>query len=108
MAFTIEWSENASALLKEITEYYLETAGQRTAARILDAITRRVEILATQPTFGQREPSLEGLPVECRRLLEGRYKIIYFIDGDKVVIPTVFDTRQDPTMLRVSALRGLN
>jgi plasmid stabilization system protein ParE len=100
MVFTVKWTTAASALVEEISKYLVETAGERTAIRIVDEITRRTRILSSQPTIGQREPLLEGKRYEYRRLLEGHYKIIYRVEGDTVHIVTVFDTRQNPDKLR--------
>ena len=33
-------------------------------------------------------------------MLEGNYKIIYWIDGDKVIVTEFFDSRRDPKEMR--------
>ncbi|MCU0288260.1 MAG: type II toxin-antitoxin system RelE/ParE family toxin [Acidobacteria bacterium] len=48
------------------------------------------------PALGQKEPLLSHKTDVYRYLVEGNYKIIYRIKGNKVVIDTVFDVRQNP------------
>jgi plasmid stabilization system protein ParE len=109
MVFTVKWSEDASAALDEIAEYLTEVAGEQTAAKIVNGIVRRVRILATQPTIGQHEWPFDDSPYyDFRRLLEGNYKIVYFIDEPNVIISTIFDTRQNPAKLRKIVMRAVN
>jgi len=44
---------------------------------------------------------LEHLNKEIRYLIEGNYKIVYWIDVDIISIATVFDCRMDPKNLKV-------
>jgi plasmid stabilization system protein ParE len=100
MDFKIDWSDDALTHLQELIDYLRDEAGELTVTKITSKITRRIDLLATQPEFGQREPLLEGKRHEYRRLIEGRYKIIYRVEGDTVYISAIFDTRQNPDRLR--------
>jgi plasmid stabilization system protein ParE len=100
MAFEIEWSDAALDHLEEIIYYLTEEAGSLTATKILDKITHRIDLLATYPEIGQREPLYGDRPEGFRRLIEGRYKIVYFISGNVVKISLIFDTRRNPDTLR--------
>jgi plasmid stabilization system protein ParE len=100
----VEWSERAMAEVKIIFDYLKLKAGDRTARKTVRKIYARPEILADNPQAGQCEELLEGLPVEFRRLVEGNYKIIYFIDETTAVISTVFDCRRDTAALRKSII----
>jgi toxin ParE1/3/4 len=46
--------------------------------------------------MGQIEENLVSLGLDHRYLVEGKYKIIYFIKENVIYITDVFDCRQDP------------
>lgn len=48
----------------------------------------------------QEEPYLRDLGKNHRRVIEGYFKIIYRVDGDKIYITDFFDTRQDPAKMK--------
>ena len=96
MALILEWSDNADKRLKEIFDYHKEVANLKTARKIIKQIYNRVTILANNPRAGQREELLKTRPQEFRYLVEGNYKIIYWLEPEKIIISTVFDCRQNP------------
>jgi plasmid stabilization system protein ParE len=110
MVMKLEWSPRAEKDTKRIFDYIKSHAGETIARKIVGKIQSRPNLLKSHPRGGQREFSLEGLPVEYRKLVVGNYKIIYFIDdpGSTVVIATVFDTRQNPIKLRQIIMRRLS
>jgi plasmid stabilization system protein ParE len=99
MEMKIVWLEPALQRVQEIFDYYKEVAGEGTAQKIVRELYTRPEILVQNPQSGTREPLLENRPEEFRYLVEGNYKIIYYIDGADVLISTVFDCRQNPKIL---------
>jgi plasmid stabilization system protein ParE len=99
MVRKVVWTDPAKERLREITNYLRREAGARTANKIRDAISSRPEILVTNPLAGPREGSLEKYPDGFRYLVEGNYKIIYFVVDTEIVISTVFDCRRDPARL---------
>ncbi len=66
------------------------------AASIKDQLFNRAESLALNPNKGQLEEYLLHLQENHRRIIEGRFKIIYKIEGESIFITDFFDTRQDP------------
>jgi len=52
--------------------------------------------LSKQPRKGQRELLLADRHKEYRYIVEGNYKIIYWVDLATVHIAAVFDSRQNP------------
>ena len=64
--------------------------------RILD----RADTLLLQPNQGQKEPYLEHLNLDYRRIIESHYKIIYRVVGETIYITDVFDSRQDPDKMK--------
>jgi toxin ParE1/3/4 len=76
-----------------IFDYYLNEAGYGVVRKIVLNLIRKVEILKSFPKTGQIKPLL---PDEVRYLLEGNYKVLYFIDNKSVLVIDVFDTRRNP------------
>jgi len=64
--------------------------------RVLDA----ADNLLLYPLLGQKEPYLEHLGLDHRRLIESHYKIIYRIVGEYIYITDIFDSRQDPYKMK--------
>ncbi len=100
-----EWSEKAKREMQRIFYYLEPLAGTRTARKVISGIYKRAKILERNPLAGQREDSLEDRPEGFRRLVEGNYKIIYYINGDTVRIAAVFDCRRDPVALSAAIPR---
>ncbi len=100
MAMILEWSEHALTTLDEIYHYLKEEAGKRTARKIIDNIYNHSGILIQNPKAGTREELLSDLPQEFRYLVEGNYKILYFIVDEKIYISSVFDCRQNPERMK--------
>ncbi len=99
---TVEWVDFAKAKLREIADYYIAVAGERTARTITGKIVAKTRRLARNPLSGQRELALEDQPHIYRRLVAGNYKIIYRVvikTTEIVEIDDIFDCRQDPTAM---------
>lgn len=60
----------------------------------------KADSLALNPYIGQKEEYLDHLGKEYRRLIEGHFKIIYLIEGERIYITDFFDTRQDPEKMK--------
>ena len=100
-AIRIEWSSEARTRLREIFDYYFSVAGIRIADKMMEKIDAKIyRILPHTPRAGQREWSLEEEPQEFRRLIEGNYKIIYYVEDETIRIVDIWDCRRDPETLR--------
>lgn len=100
MVTEIIWTEPAKNKLREISDYYKKKAGKRTAQKIRNEIYSRVAILSTNPRAGAQEELLKDKTQEFRFLVEGNYKIIYWLEPGKVLISTVFNCRRNPEKIR--------
>ncbi len=96
----VEWSTKASVRIREIYDYLFGVAGERTARKITGKIENHVKKLSANPRVGQREIMFEDSGMEFRYLVEGNYKIIYWIEDDNVTISTLFDCRQNPERMK--------
>ncbi len=96
----IEWSPRAQSDLADIWGYY-SPLNAKAAAKIVSEIRASVRLLADFPLLAPRELLLEGHTFEYRSLVVvKRYKAMYRIDGEKIIIVTLHDCRRDPVKLR--------
>lgn len=100
MVTKVLWTKPAKERLREIYDYYKEKAGKRTAKKIRDEIYSSVAILSTNPKAGAREELLKNKAQEFRYLVEGNYKIVYWVETGKVMIATIFDCRRNPLKMQ--------
>lgn len=99
----IVWSALAKAHLKEIYSYFKEVAGVKVAKLIKIKIIKKPRLLIKQPEMGNIEDNPMVVNRGFRYLVEGNYKIVYkvYIEDEEVLIAAIFDTRQNPTKLKV-------
>lgn len=100
MEVRVFWTENARSDLKEIFVLYKEVAGINIAQKLVLRIIDRTIQLENNPLSGPQEPLLTERKKDYRYLIEGNYKIIYWIENNFAKIATIFDCRQDPSKLR--------
>ena len=104
----IKWYAKAAKDMDKIYDYYVKL-NPRAAAMLYNKILDDVSVLKTQPFVAAIEQLLEDCPEGYRSLLVGkRYKVVYFIHMDTVIIVQIFDCRQNPLKLRRTALRRKN
>ncbi len=65
-----------------------------------DRLFNKGDSLANNPRIGQYETELVHLGKGHRRVIEGHFKIVYFIEIDTIYITDFFDTRQDPSKMK--------
>ena len=99
----IVWSDLAKVQLKEIYGYYKEVAGVKVAQSIKNKIIKKPRLLSKHPEIGQVEDNPMVKNRGFRYMVEGNYKIVYKVYNEEkeILISTVFDTRQNPTKLKV-------
>ena len=100
MEIIIVWSANAENQLKDIYDYYSEVSGERVAKRLMNQLIERTVILEKNPKSGQKEELLKDYKEEFRYLVEGNYKILYWIEKNIITISSVFDCRQNPEKIK--------
>lgn len=96
MDLKVLWTNTASKQLEDAFDYYKVTASLTVARKLVKGIVEKTASLSKQPKKGQREILLADRQKEYRYIVEGNYKIIYWIDLATVHIAAVFDTRQNP------------
>lgn len=101
MEMNIVWTDKAKTHLKLIHLFYLENVCFKVAESIVNGLIDKVTNLMYNPEMGGIEPSLRSYPEGYRYLVDGNYKIIYWIDQQDVIISVVFDCRRNPESLKV-------
>ncbi len=96
MAVKIFWTDTAISQLKNIFDFYTENASIKVARKITKKIVDRTIQLEKNPNSGQEEPLLRKRKFNYRYLVEGNYKIIYWVEENHAKIASVFDCRQNP------------
>jgi len=87
--------EKSISFLEEKLDYSTEDI-----SKLRDKLFDKADSLALNPRLGQYEVELDHLGEGHRRVIEGRFKIIYLIEGDHIYITDFFDTRQDSSKMK--------
>ena len=99
MEIKIFWTEFATNQLEQIFDYYKYKASLDVANKIVSNIVDRTILLEKNPLMGTKEPLLAKRQNDYRYLVEGNYKIIYWVENNYVKISSVFDCRLLPTKI---------
>ena len=102
MAIKIYWTDFSKTELQKIFSYYNKNATLKVARKMILGIENKTTILKTHPNIGHKEELLKDRKVEFRYLIFKNYKIIYWFNFEKnwIVISDVFDTRQNPIIIK--------
>lgn len=92
-------TEFAEQSLKLIFFFYQNEATEKVAQRVVDKILSKISLLEYYPERGKEEDLLKSLNQNHRFILEGDFKIIYFMKSDIVYITDIFNTKQNPAKI---------
>jgi len=96
----IIYTEEAEKRIRDIFDYYSETASLKVANSIINQIIDETNLLVKNPYLGLREEILAERKFNYYSLIINNYKVIYRIAENYIVIATVFDTRQNPKKIK--------
>jgi len=100
MEVKILWTEFAINQLEQVFDYYKYKANINVARKIVSQIADRTLLLEKNPLMGTKEPLLEDRKSEYRYLVEGNYKILYWVEDNFVKISSIFDCRLNPIKIK--------
>jgi toxin ParE1/3/4 len=86
VSYRVLWSESA---LERVTEFldFIAEENPAAAKRVIEDLRQRVGLLADQPRMGR--PLLEGIDPDLRRLIVGKYVVVYRIQENRRIIDIV-------------------
>jgi toxin ParE1/3/4 len=94
--FEIVWTRAALVDLDEIFEYVSDHSGSQRAQKLYTELRSKATSLTELPHRGRLVLELKRIAVyEFREILVGRYRIVYLIDENKVVLVGILDDRRD-------------
>ncbi len=74
---------------------------QKSLRALMNTIKSTTIALANNPFMYQRELSLEDRSYGYRRVvIKPYFKLLYFVDGQNVVVDEIWDTRRNPDTLK--------
>ncbi len=94
MSNQIIWSDKASDQL-DFIDAYLRIEAPTYVDKIVDEIIDAPNTLKTFPRRGPVEYILNET-IEYRYIVYSHWKIIYYIEEEKIIIASLFDTRHKP------------
>jgi len=96
----IFWTQEAVNDLDDIHNFYFYK-NPKTAKSIFNSIVDETQILVRFPLIGAAEPLLYDKPQTARSLLVlKKFKVVYYVSSEKVVITNVWDCRKNPERLQ--------
>jgi addiction module RelE/StbE family toxin len=90
----VEWTDAALEQLWAIHEY-LSQSSPEYAQRVVDRLTRRTQQIRNFPLSGRVSPEFNK--PQIREVIEGPYRIIYYIKPDQIdVLAVIHGSQQTP------------
>ena len=88
----IVWSHRAKIKLFEILEFYIKRNQSKTySVKFYRSIYKEVKLLLKHPDLG-----LKTTEDSTRGLIIGSYIVFYEVADDKIIIHSIWDSRQNP------------
>lgn len=88
----VHWTETAEGHLDAIYAYIAQDSPQY-ALRMVDRLTQRSQQIADFPLSGRKVPEYEM--DQIREVIEGPYRIIYYVKPDRIDVLAVIHGSQD-------------
>ncbi|MBQ7945254.1 MAG: type II toxin-antitoxin system RelE/ParE family toxin [Bacteroidales bacterium] len=93
------WTKRAVQHLENVYYYHLEfTKSEKLARKIYNDILNESLRLKEFPFIGSREIAISNTDIEYRSIIvaRGLYKLIYFVDGHKVIVAVIWNCKMNP------------
>lgn len=107
--FEVVWSRHAVRDLDGILDYLADEAGVETALTLYENLRRRLGTLERYPRRCRIVPELREIGLDAyRELIYRPYRIFFRIDGAKLVLLGILDSRRDLEQLLVQRALALD
>ncbi|MBR4325480.1 MAG: type II toxin-antitoxin system RelE/ParE family toxin [Bacteroidales bacterium] len=94
------WTEFATEELLNTSLYLLENFGEKTHEKFIQKIERFEKLITLMPEMGKVEPFLEDEVIVYRSfVVTSVNKIVYYIDGEDIVVADFWNMRRNPKTL---------
>lgn len=94
--FEVLWAERAIRDLEQIVDFIISQDAPLAAQRLFDKVTEKSCTLDSLPFRGRVVPELARLDITTyRELIMRPYRLMYRIDGRRVLVVAFFDGRRD-------------
>ncbi len=101
MAFQVIFTSHFQLAVRSTINKIPQIYAKRTINKLIAKIGDYHLSLADNPWMGMMEPNTENEDVVYRRIvIKPYFKVIYYIEGGKVLLYDLWDTRQDPDVLK--------
>lgn len=85
----------------ETLAYYFGFMTEREIRRVARRVQEALDLLEANPGAGAYEGWMnEEYGRRYRRWIVGHIKLVYHVDGDIIWVTDIFDSRQDPRLMR--------
>ena len=96
----VEFSIKALDHLKRIIDSHFEYCGELSAIKFSGQVDDKIRMLLRFPESGHPEPLLKDRKKFYRaKIINRRYKLIYYVDGEVIRLSAVWDIRMNPARL---------
>ncbi len=98
MAFEIEWTKRADREFDNIIEYLSKEWNYSVKNNFMESFYNKLDLISLFPEIGvsiSKEKKIRGT------LVTEHIRIYYRIMNKKIILITLFDTRQDPIRLNI-------
>jgi plasmid stabilization system protein ParE len=97
MRYEIFWLANAKVKLNKIYKFILDNWNIRIADEFINKLKYKLQILSYFPHIGQKSQKKKDVR---RYIISEQVSLFYKIEKKKIIILTLFDTRQNPDKLK--------
>lgn len=97
MKYEIFWLDNAKEKLSIIYEFIIANWNIKIADEFIDKLKFKLQLLSYFPHIGQKSQKKKDVR---RYIISEQVSLFYKIDKKKIIILTLFDTRQNPDKLK--------
>lgn len=95
------WSESARELVRQTARYIRKEFGERSRRAFICEIANVDVLLGENPNLGRVEEFLSEKELTYRSIVVNRLnKLIYRVEGDTILIVSMWDTRREPNKQR--------
>ena len=92
-----KWTDHAKEQRRQVADYIRKQFGTRRKRQFMQEVNETVRMLMQTPYIGQIDPLFVERPVAYRSIIiNGLNKLVYRVDGDRILIVAFWDTRSEP------------